>query len=146
MNTMAYGTKNFWYCCRISIKDFSYCLICIPGWGNFCAFDWNNLPVGVDFQDLQPFSFRKGANSHLFNYVLRYCYFRMSWCKDTNEKESIQHLTIGTLTRCVYESKSLLNQATIVRVCCLRKLLWATRGARNSNLQVAFTHVRNVCS
>ena len=100
----------------------------------------------LNFHGLQPFSCRKGANSRLFNYVLCHCHFRMSWCKDTNEKESIQHLTIGTLTRYVYEPTSLLNQATIVRVCYLRKLLWATRGARNPNLQVAFTHERNVCS
>ena len=144
MSTILYETKIFWYCCRISIKDFSYCLM--PRWGNFCAFDWNNLPVGVDFQVLQPFSFRKGANSHLFNYVLRYCYFRMSWCKDTNEKESIQRLTIGTLTRSVYEPTSLLNQVTIFPVCYVTKLLWATRGARNPNLQVAITHERSVCS
>ena len=45
-----------------------------------------------------------------------------------------------------YEPTNLLNQATIVRVCYLRKLLRATRGARNPNLQVAFAHERNVCS
>ena len=23
--------------------------MCISRWGNFCAFDWNNLPVGREF-------------------------------------------------------------------------------------------------
>ena len=23
--------------------------MCRPGWGNFCAFDWNSLPVGREF-------------------------------------------------------------------------------------------------
>ena len=23
--------------------------MCCPGWGNFCAFDWNSLPVGREF-------------------------------------------------------------------------------------------------